>query len=129
MFNDKSTHTERQQVLQSIMQKGSDSIGSDVHTDTEINRMLARSDAEYQVFQEVWDFLSEIAFLDFNCMLACSNAEYCVFQNVGSRMRLCIGLGAVPRMLVCSKHRRQERGHCVLTTPPHLTTIANHMVV
>ena len=53
MFNDSSTHSERQQVLQSIMQKGSDAIGNDVHTDTQINKLLARSEEEYQLFQEV----------------------------------------------------------------------------
>lgn len=53
MFNDESTHTERQQVLQSLMAKGAGSMGSGVHTPREINQLLARSEEEFETFQQV----------------------------------------------------------------------------
>ncbi len=54
MFNNESTHTERQQVLQSLMGKGAGSMGSDVHTPREINELLARSEEEFKTFQQVY---------------------------------------------------------------------------
>ena len=53
MFNDESTHTERQQVLQSLMAKGAGSMGSGVHNPREINQLLARSEEEFETFQQV----------------------------------------------------------------------------
>ena len=53
MFNDESTHTERQQVLQSLMAKGAGSMGSGVHTPREVNQLLARSEEEFETFQQV----------------------------------------------------------------------------
>jgi hypothetical protein len=53
MFNDESTHKERQQVLQSLMAKGAGDVGSGVHTPREINQLLARTDAEFRTFQQV----------------------------------------------------------------------------
>lgn len=54
MFNNESTHTERQQVLQSLLGKGAlGSLGSGVHSPEEINHLLARSEEEFETFQQV----------------------------------------------------------------------------
>ena len=53
LFNDSSTHAERQEVLQRLMAQGPNVLGSGVHSPVEVNRMLARSDAEFDLFQQV----------------------------------------------------------------------------
>ena len=53
MFNDKSTHTERQQVLQTLMRKGALEVGEGIHSDKDINELLARSPAELRKFSQV----------------------------------------------------------------------------
>ena len=53
MFNDRSTHGERQQVLQSIMRRGGTDLGQDVHTPAQLNALLARSPEELAAFEQV----------------------------------------------------------------------------
>lgn len=55
MFNDRSTHAERQAVLQRLMTHpgAGSSPGSGVHAAKDVNRMLARSEAEFDLFQQV----------------------------------------------------------------------------
>ncbi len=53
MFNDRSTHSERQQVLQKLMQKGTADLGEGVPSDAELNSLLARSKAELVSFAQV----------------------------------------------------------------------------
>ena len=53
MFNDESTHVQRQALLQGLMARGTAEVGSGVHGPAEINRLLARSDAEFRAFQQV----------------------------------------------------------------------------
>lgn len=52
MFNDRSTHSERQQVLQKLMQKGTAALGEGVPSDAELNSLLARSKAELVSFAQ-----------------------------------------------------------------------------
>lgn len=54
MFNDTATHSERQQVLQGLLARGAADVGSGVHGPAEVNRLLARGDAEFRLFQQVW---------------------------------------------------------------------------
>lgn len=61
MFNDESTHKERQQVLQSLMAKGIGDVGSGVHTPREINQLLARNDTEFRTFHQVHHSIPAIA--------------------------------------------------------------------
>ena len=61
MFNDRSTHSERQQVLQKLMQKGTADLGQGVPSDSELNSLLARSKAELVSFAQVHpDYLNSI---------------------------------------------------------------------
>ncbi|KAK9808778.1 hypothetical protein WJX72_003449 [[Myrmecia] bisecta] len=53
MFNDKSTHGERQQALQAVLRKGANDIGADVHTEREVNELVARTEEEYRKFQQM----------------------------------------------------------------------------
>ncbi|KAK9834176.1 hypothetical protein WJX81_005712 [Elliptochloris bilobata] len=53
MFNDRSTHGERQQVLQVLLARGAASLGRGVHTPAELNELLARSPAELERFQQM----------------------------------------------------------------------------
>ena len=53
MFNDTATHSERQRVLQSLLAAGAADVGSGVHGPPEVNRLLARGDAEFRLFQQV----------------------------------------------------------------------------
>lgn len=53
MFNDKSTHIERQEALQTVMRRGVMEGGELVHTPPQLNRLLARSPEEFNIFQQV----------------------------------------------------------------------------
>jgi hypothetical protein len=54
MFNSKAKATERSQMLISLLREDHDvSSGSVVPTEAEINRMIARDDAEYELFQKM----------------------------------------------------------------------------
>ena len=53
MFNDKSTHNERQEALQTVMRRGGLDDGEEVHSAPQLNKFLARSTHEFKVFQQV----------------------------------------------------------------------------
>lgn len=53
MFNDNSTHEQRQLVLKAIMAKGAGDVVDSVHNEGEVNEMLARSPEEYSLFCEM----------------------------------------------------------------------------
>ena len=53
MFNDKSTHNERQEALQTVMRRGGMDGGEQVHTASQLNKLLARSPDELDTFQQV----------------------------------------------------------------------------
>ena len=53
MFNDKSTHKERQEALQTVMRRGDVDLGEQVHSAAALNKLLARSPEEYKLFQQV----------------------------------------------------------------------------
>ena len=53
MFNDKSTHNERQEALQTVMRKGDADVGEQVHSAPQLNKLLARSTEEFNIFQQV----------------------------------------------------------------------------
>lgn len=53
MFNDKSTHNERQEALQTVMRKGDAEVGEQVHSPAQLNKLLARSTDEFNIFQQV----------------------------------------------------------------------------
>ena len=53
MFNDKSTHNERQEALQTVMRKGDADVGEQVHSPAQLNKLLARSTEEFNIFQQV----------------------------------------------------------------------------
>ena len=53
MFNDKSTHNERQEALQTVMRKGDADVGEQVHSAPQLNKLLARSPEEFNIFQQV----------------------------------------------------------------------------
>ena len=53
MFNDKSTHNERQEALQTVMRKGDADVGEQVHSPAQLNKLLARSTEEFNFFQQV----------------------------------------------------------------------------
>lgn len=53
MFNDNSTHEQRQAVLKAIMARGAGDSVDSVHDEGEVNEMLARSPEEYALFCEM----------------------------------------------------------------------------
>ncbi|DBA90498.1 hypothetical protein WJX77_002407 [Trebouxia sp. C0004] len=53
MFNDKSTHNERQEALQTVMRKGDADVGEQVHSPAQLNKLLARSTEEFNTFQQM----------------------------------------------------------------------------
>ncbi|XP_078167535.1 putative ATP-dependent DNA helicase CHR719 isoform X1 [Carex rostrata] len=53
LFNTTSTAKERRAMLQEIMQKGTSSLGTDVPSEREINRLAARNEEEYWVFEQM----------------------------------------------------------------------------
>lgn len=53
LFNTTSTAQERREMLEEIMKRGSDVIGTDVPSEREINRLSARGDDEFDIFEEM----------------------------------------------------------------------------
>ena len=53
MFNQASTAEERNSVLKQILSRDEDRVGNDVPTDEEVNLMIARSDEEVELFEEM----------------------------------------------------------------------------
>lgn len=53
LFNTTSTAQERREMLEEIMRRGSDVIGTDVPSEREINRLSARGDDEFDIFEEM----------------------------------------------------------------------------
>ncbi|XP_047319320.1 probable ATP-dependent DNA helicase CHR12 [Impatiens glandulifera] len=53
LFNTTSTAQDRREMLQEIMRKGSSSLGTDVPSEREINRLAARSEEEYWMFEKM----------------------------------------------------------------------------
>jgi len=49
----RSTHGERQQVLQALLARGVAQLGRGVHSRAELNQLLARTPAELALFQRV----------------------------------------------------------------------------
>ncbi|CAM6084117.1 unnamed protein product [Calypogeia fissa] len=53
LFNTTSTAQERREMLEQIMRRGADALGADVPSEREINRLAARSEEEFEVFEEM----------------------------------------------------------------------------
>ncbi|XP_030536078.1 probable ATP-dependent DNA helicase CHR12 [Rhodamnia argentea] len=53
LFNTTSTARDRREMLEEIMRKGSRSLGTDVPSEREINRLAARSDEEFWLFEKM----------------------------------------------------------------------------
>ncbi|BFI43349.1 protein Mpsnf1.24 [Marchantia polymorpha subsp. ruderalis] len=53
LFNTTSTAQERREMLEEIMRRGADALGTDVPSEREINRLAARNDEEYKMFEEM----------------------------------------------------------------------------
>ena len=53
MFSDNSTHNKRQEALQTVMRKGDADVGQQVHSAPQLNKLLARSPEEFNIFQQV----------------------------------------------------------------------------
>ena len=53
LFNTTSTAQERREMLEEIMKRGSNALGTDVPSEREINRLSARGDHEFEIFEEM----------------------------------------------------------------------------
>lgn len=53
LFNTTSTAQDRREMLEDIMRKGTSSLGRDVPSEREINRLAARSDEEFWMFEKM----------------------------------------------------------------------------
>ncbi|KAF6172170.1 hypothetical protein GIB67_024792 [Kingdonia uniflora] len=53
LFNTTSTAQDRREMLQEIMRRGPNSLGTDVPSEREINRLAARSEEEYWMFEKM----------------------------------------------------------------------------
>lgn len=53
LFNTTSTAQDRRDMLEEIMRKGTSSLGTDVPSEREINRLAARSDEEFWLFEKM----------------------------------------------------------------------------
>lgn len=53
MFNDKSTYTERQQLLKDLLKKGFDASTSNISTEMEVNELISRTRDEILIFEEM----------------------------------------------------------------------------
>ncbi|CAN6475338.1 unnamed protein product [Victoria cruziana] len=53
LFNTTSTAKDRREMLQEIMRRGTNSLGTDVPSEREINRLAARSDEEFWLFEKM----------------------------------------------------------------------------
>ncbi|GAU14882.1 hypothetical protein TSUD_46750 [Trifolium subterraneum] len=53
LFNTTSTAQDRREMLEVIMRRGSSSLGADVPSEREINRLAARSDEEFWMFEKM----------------------------------------------------------------------------
>ena len=53
MFNQSSSHRDRQSLLQDILRQGVKAVGKGVPTESEINRLIARDDDEYELFEKM----------------------------------------------------------------------------
>ncbi|XP_004296912.1 PREDICTED: probable ATP-dependent DNA helicase CHR12 [Fragaria vesca subsp. vesca] len=53
LFNTTSTAQDRRDMLEEIMRKGTSSLGADVPSEREINRLAARSDDEFRMFEKM----------------------------------------------------------------------------
>ncbi|CAN1129376.1 Probable ATP-dependent DNA helicase CHR12 [Linum perenne] len=53
LFNTTSTAQDRRELLEEIMRKGTSSLGTDVPSEREINRLAARSPEEFQYFEKL----------------------------------------------------------------------------
>ncbi|GMI95145.1 chromatin remodeling 12 [Hibiscus trionum] len=53
LFNTTSTAQDRKEMLEEIMRRGTSSLGTDVPSEREINRLAARSDEEFRMFEQM----------------------------------------------------------------------------
>ncbi|KAK7357506.1 hypothetical protein VNO80_16794 [Phaseolus coccineus] len=53
LFNTTSTAQDRREMLEEIMRRGTSSLGTDVPSEREINRLAARSDEEFWLFEKM----------------------------------------------------------------------------
>ncbi|XVE81561.1 hypothetical protein DITRI_Ditri15bG0074700 [Diplodiscus trichospermus] len=53
LFNTTSTAKDRKEMLEEIMRRGTSSLGTDVPSEREINRLAARSDEEFRIFEKM----------------------------------------------------------------------------
>ncbi|KAL3626242.1 putative ATP-dependent DNA helicase chr12 [Castilleja foliolosa] len=53
LFNTTSTAEDRRELLKEIMRKGTNALGADVPSEREINRLAARSDEEFWLFEKM----------------------------------------------------------------------------
>ncbi|XP_022762039.1 probable ATP-dependent DNA helicase CHR12 isoform X2 [Durio zibethinus] len=53
LFNTTSTAQDRKEMLEEIMRRGTSSLGTDVPSEREINRLAARSDEEFRLFEQM----------------------------------------------------------------------------
>ncbi|XP_024960128.1 probable ATP-dependent DNA helicase CHR12 isoform X1 [Cynara cardunculus var. scolymus] len=55
LFNTTSTAQDRREMLKEVMRRGTSSLGTDVPSEREINRLTARSDEEFWLFEKMDD--------------------------------------------------------------------------
>ncbi|KAK6254997.1 SNF2 [Theobroma cacao] len=53
LFNTTSTAQDRKEMLEEIMRRGTSSLGTDVPSEREINRLAARTDEEFRMFEQM----------------------------------------------------------------------------
>jgi hypothetical protein len=53
LFNNTSTAQDRREMLEEIMRRGTNSLGTDVPSEREINRLAARNDEEFWLFEKM----------------------------------------------------------------------------
>lgn len=53
LFNTTSTAQDRREMLEELMRKGTSSLGTDVPSEREINRLAARSEEEFRMFEKM----------------------------------------------------------------------------
>ncbi|KAG0485561.1 hypothetical protein HPP92_009640 [Vanilla planifolia] len=53
LFNTTSTAQDRREMLEEIMRRGTDSLGTDVPSEREINRLAARNEEEFWLFEKM----------------------------------------------------------------------------
>ncbi|XP_020584475.1 probable ATP-dependent DNA helicase CHR12 [Phalaenopsis equestris] len=105
LFNTTSTAQDRREMLEEIMRRGTDSLGTDVPSEREINRLAARNEEEFWLFEKMDEERRQRERYKCRLMEEFEVPDWVYFKNIEAKTK---GLADDDSNQALGKRRRRE---------------------